>query len=157
MGRPGKRYRKSAEAVDRDRVYSLTEAVDLIKAGGETKFDESVDIAISLGTSDTCLAVSRSCGLPEELTVGFLLLSREIRARRMLVHCFGSRLVLYYVVFLFRARPPRVLGARCPASRPHKRHGADPRLAEPRERRGMPSCAPPPVTGRRRHSEIDVS
>jgi large subunit ribosomal protein L1 len=49
MARPGKRFRKSSEVVDPDRVYTLAEAVDLIKAGGETKFDESVDLAINLG------------------------------------------------------------------------------------------------------------
>jgi large subunit ribosomal protein L1 len=49
MGRPGKRFRKSAEGVDRDRLYSLAEAVELIKASGETKFDESIDLAINLG------------------------------------------------------------------------------------------------------------
>ena len=45
----GKRFRKSLETVDRDRVYTLVEAVDLIKGFGETKFDESVDLSINLG------------------------------------------------------------------------------------------------------------
>jgi large subunit ribosomal protein L1 len=49
MGRPGKRFRKSVEGIDRDRLYTLAEAVEIIKASGETKFDESVDIAINLG------------------------------------------------------------------------------------------------------------
>ena len=49
MGGPGKRFRKSVDAVDRDRVYALAEAVDLIKESGETKFDESIDLAINLG------------------------------------------------------------------------------------------------------------
>ena len=49
MGRPGKRFRKSAESVDEDRVYALAEAVALIKGFGDTKFDESVDVAINLG------------------------------------------------------------------------------------------------------------
>jgi large subunit ribosomal protein L1 len=49
MGRPGKRFRKSAEGIDPDRLYTLPEAVELIKAFAETKFDESVDIAINLG------------------------------------------------------------------------------------------------------------
>ena len=49
MGGPGKRFRKSVDAVDRNRVYELAEAVDLIKDSGETKFDESIDLAINLG------------------------------------------------------------------------------------------------------------
>ena len=49
MGRPGKRFRKSAEGIDPDRLYTLAEAVEIIKGFGETKFDESVDIAINLG------------------------------------------------------------------------------------------------------------
>jgi large subunit ribosomal protein L1 len=49
MGGPGKRFKKASQAVDPDRVYSLAEAVDLIKAWDETKFDESVDLAINLG------------------------------------------------------------------------------------------------------------
>lgn len=45
----GKRFRKSFETVDRDRVYTLVEAVDLIKGFAETKFDESIDLSINLG------------------------------------------------------------------------------------------------------------
>jgi large subunit ribosomal protein L1 len=46
---PGKRYRKAAEAVDPSRLYTLADAMSLLKSGGATKFDESVDIAIVLG------------------------------------------------------------------------------------------------------------
>jgi large subunit ribosomal protein L1 len=49
MGRHSKRYRAAAEAIDRSRLYALPEAVDLLKAGGATRFDESVDLAINLG------------------------------------------------------------------------------------------------------------
>ncbi len=44
-----KRYRKADDAIDRSRLYSLPEAVELIKAGEPTRFDESVDLAINLG------------------------------------------------------------------------------------------------------------
>jgi large subunit ribosomal protein L1 len=49
MGRPGKRYRAIREQIDRDKQYPLAEAVDLIKSGNALKFDESVDLAITLG------------------------------------------------------------------------------------------------------------
>jgi large subunit ribosomal protein L1 len=49
LGRPSKRYRAIREAIDRDKQYPLTEAVDLIKGGTNLKFDESVELAITLG------------------------------------------------------------------------------------------------------------
>jgi large subunit ribosomal protein L1 len=49
MGKPGKRFRKASESLDRDRAYDLVEAVALIKDGDAPKFDESVDLAINLG------------------------------------------------------------------------------------------------------------
>ena len=44
-----KRYKSSAEKIDRDKTYSLEEGVKLLKQGTATKFDESVDVAIRLG------------------------------------------------------------------------------------------------------------
>ena len=44
-----KRYRSGAEGVDRDKLYALAEAVDLLKEWPPAKFDESVDIALNLG------------------------------------------------------------------------------------------------------------
>jgi len=44
-----KRFRKVAETIDREQLYSLAQAVDLLKAGEGTRFDESVDLAINLG------------------------------------------------------------------------------------------------------------
>lgn len=45
----GKRLRKTYEAVDTSKVYDIQEAVKLIKENATAKFDESVDIAVSLG------------------------------------------------------------------------------------------------------------
>lgn len=45
----GKRYRNAAEGVDRKKLYSLDEAVKLVKAGATTKFDETIEIAMNLG------------------------------------------------------------------------------------------------------------
>ena len=44
-----KRYKASAEQVDRDKLYGLTEALELIGGLPKAKFDETVDIAIHLG------------------------------------------------------------------------------------------------------------
>jgi len=44
-----KRYRAALEMVDRDRLYSLSEAIDVIGTLPAAKFDEAVDIAINLG------------------------------------------------------------------------------------------------------------
>ena len=49
MPRPGKRYRKAAEAIEPTKLYTLQEAMALLKAADATKFDETVDIAINLG------------------------------------------------------------------------------------------------------------
>ncbi len=45
----GKRLRKTYEAVDTSKVYDIQEAVKLIKENATAKFDETVDIAVSLG------------------------------------------------------------------------------------------------------------
>tara|TARA_R110000823_G_scaffold293382_1_gene412210 strand:- start:27 stop:725 length:699 start_codon:yes stop_codon:yes gene_type:complete len=49
MTKPGKRARAIAEAVDRDKAYTISEAVSLVKANAKTKFDETIDIAVNLG------------------------------------------------------------------------------------------------------------
>lgn len=49
MPQHSKRYRKSAEGIDRDRLYTLPEAIESIHGCEAAKFDESVDIALNLG------------------------------------------------------------------------------------------------------------
>jgi large subunit ribosomal protein L1 len=49
VGRMSKRYRAASERVDRNRSYSLEEAVTILKEGQGAKFDESVELAINLG------------------------------------------------------------------------------------------------------------
>lgn len=44
----GKRYRKAAEKVDRDKLYELTEALAVLKEFPNVKFDETVELAINL-------------------------------------------------------------------------------------------------------------
>jgi len=49
MAKHGKRYNTAVEAVDRNKLYTLVEAVKLIKGNATTKFDETVEVAVNLG------------------------------------------------------------------------------------------------------------
>ena len=49
MGRRSNRYNQAVRGIDRAKLYSIEEAMDLIKGMPAGKFDESVDIAINLG------------------------------------------------------------------------------------------------------------
>ncbi len=45
----GKQFKKSAELVEREKLYSLEEALPLLKKMSFAKFDETVDLAVRLG------------------------------------------------------------------------------------------------------------
>ncbi len=49
MGKRSKRYRKLLEMYDRSKFYTPEEAVALVKKMANTKFDETVEVAINLG------------------------------------------------------------------------------------------------------------
>lgn len=49
MAKRGKKYRQARESIDRNKEYSLEEAVSLVKKLSSAKFDESVDISLRLG------------------------------------------------------------------------------------------------------------
>ena len=49
MAKRGKRYRGINEHVDRLQLYTIDDAVSLVKKTGSTKFDETVDLASRLG------------------------------------------------------------------------------------------------------------
>ncbi|MEO0400578.1 MAG: 50S ribosomal protein L1 [Pseudomonadota bacterium] len=49
MAKEGKRIKAARAGVDRDKSYSVDEAVKLVKANATAKFDESVEIAMNLG------------------------------------------------------------------------------------------------------------
>lgn len=49
MAKRGKKYRASAEKVDRLKAYPLLDAVNLMKELAYSKMDESVDLAVNLG------------------------------------------------------------------------------------------------------------
>ena len=49
MSKPGKRLRAARETVERDKLYSLEEAVKLVKDAAKAKFDETIEVALNLG------------------------------------------------------------------------------------------------------------
>ncbi len=49
MAKHGKRLRKIYEKVDRRKVYSLDEAIKLLKETASAKFDETIEVAMNLG------------------------------------------------------------------------------------------------------------
>jgi large subunit ribosomal protein L1 len=49
MAKIGKRLKAANAAVDKNKIYTLDEAIKLAKSLSKTKFDESIDVAINLG------------------------------------------------------------------------------------------------------------
>ena len=49
MAKTGKRVTAGREAVDRNKLYDLGDAVKLVKENAKAKFDETVEVAINLG------------------------------------------------------------------------------------------------------------
>ena len=49
MAKVGKRISAAREGIDRNKLYSLDEAIGLVKERSKTKFDETVEVAINLG------------------------------------------------------------------------------------------------------------
>ena len=49
MSKPGKRFLEAAAKVDREKLYTLEDAVKLIKGGAKAKFDETIEVAMNLG------------------------------------------------------------------------------------------------------------
>ena len=56
MSKRGKAYEAAAAKIDRDKKYSLAEAVSLVKSSHSAKFDATVDLAVP-ATVD----LARSC------------------------------------------------------------------------------------------------
>lgn len=49
MAQHGKKYKSAVQKVDRQKRYSLQEAIDIVKSAAYAKFDETVDVAVRLG------------------------------------------------------------------------------------------------------------
>mgnify|MGYP002622859685 CR=1 FL=1 len=45
----GKRIKAAREGVDKNKLYTLDEAIKLVKSNANAKFDETVELAINLG------------------------------------------------------------------------------------------------------------
>jgi large subunit ribosomal protein L1 len=48
MARNGKRIRKAADGIDRNRFYPLDEAVKMVKSRATAKFDETIEVSLNL-------------------------------------------------------------------------------------------------------------
>jgi len=49
MSKPGKRFTAAKATVNRDKLYTLEEAVKLVKDAAKAKFDETIEVAFNLG------------------------------------------------------------------------------------------------------------
>lgn len=49
MARKGKRFTAALENVDRDAVYTIEDAVKILKDNAKAKFDETIEVAMNLG------------------------------------------------------------------------------------------------------------
>ena len=49
MTQHGKRYSELSGRYDREALYSVGDAIDLVKGMASTKFDETVELAVRLG------------------------------------------------------------------------------------------------------------
>src|ERR1700680_1328249 len=49
MAQHGKRTAKAREGIDREKLYPLDEAVNMVKEGAKAKVDETIEIAMNLG------------------------------------------------------------------------------------------------------------
>ncbi|MHB8440262.1 MAG: 50S ribosomal protein L1 [Acidimicrobiales bacterium] len=45
----GKNYKAALENIDREKLYTPAEAIDIVKANAKAKFDETVELAVRLG------------------------------------------------------------------------------------------------------------
>ncbi|KQT50221.1 50S ribosomal protein L1 [Aureimonas sp. Leaf454] len=49
MAKAGKRITKAREGIDREKLYALTDALNLLKERATAKFDETIEVAMNLG------------------------------------------------------------------------------------------------------------
>ena len=64
MAKLSKRARAISEKFDKNKLYALDEALNLVKETATAKFDESIDVAIQLGIdpkkSDQLVQIGRA-------------------------------------------------------------------------------------------------
>ncbi|MFY0544917.1 50S ribosomal protein L1 [Brevibacillus sp. H7] len=49
MAKHGKKYQEAAKLIDKNKVYEVTEGIELVKKAASAKFDETVEAAFRLG------------------------------------------------------------------------------------------------------------
>jgi large subunit ribosomal protein L1 len=49
MARSGKRMASAAEAINKDKLYEIAEAVKVVKGNAKAKFDETIELSMNLG------------------------------------------------------------------------------------------------------------
>ncbi|AOM84573.1 50S ribosomal protein L1 [Salisediminibacterium beveridgei] len=49
MAKRGKKYQDALKAIDREKLYNISEAVELVQKNATAKFDESIEMAARLG------------------------------------------------------------------------------------------------------------
>jgi len=49
MAKEGKRIKAARKAVESEKLYQLSEAISLVKKNAGAKFDETIELALSLG------------------------------------------------------------------------------------------------------------
>ncbi|MGI9514684.1 MAG: 50S ribosomal protein L1 [Anderseniella sp.] len=49
MAKKGKRYSKAVDGIERDKAYSVDEAVKMVRERAVAKFDETIELAMNLG------------------------------------------------------------------------------------------------------------
>ncbi len=85
MAKHGKRLRKAYEGVDVAKLYTLPEAISLVKTKANSKFNETVDVAIALGVDpkQSDQAVRGTVAMPHGLgkTVRVAVFARDAKAQ----------------------------------------------------------------------------
>lgn len=83
MGKRGKKYLEALKLVDREKRYSIDEALELLKKVSYTKFDGSVLLSIKLGVDPR---------KPEQMVRGAVVLPHGIgKERKVLVFAKGEK------------------------------------------------------------------
>src|SRR4030095_5433927 len=78
------RYKSASASVDRETLYSVEDAVKLVKSGAKAKFDEMIEIAMNLGVDPRHAdqMVRGVCALPHGSgrTLGVAVFAKGARA-----------------------------------------------------------------------------
>ena len=85
MSKLSKRQKAAKTLIDREKKYTVPEAVGIVKKAATTKFDESVDLALKLGVDPRKAdqMIRGSCNLPHGTgkTVRVLVLAKGAKAK----------------------------------------------------------------------------